>query len=345
MIITRTPFRISFFGGGTDLPDYYNKYGGEVLSTTIDKYLYITCRHMPPYWDYKHRFVYGSNTELVSAIDEIVHPSIRETLRYLGIDYGVDLHYNTDIPARSGIGSSSSFTVGLLNALYGLNGKMISKEDLARKAIHIEQDLIKEAVGAQDQTAAAYGGLNHILFKQDGEIEVRPVTIFPKRSELLNEHLVLVFSGFQRFAKDIEQNKISQLGKHTQELERMKVYTRQAIDILNSDVDICEFGALLNDTWMAKKALSEKVTDDRIDELYQLGLKNGAVGGKLLGAGGGGFMLFFVKPEQRQGLLTALKEYIHVPFSFENSGSQVIYYKANRKNDCGSGYKLSETII
>lgn len=279
MIITRTPFRISFFGGGTDLPDYYSKYGGEVLSTTIDKYLYITCRHMPPFWDFKHRFVYGSKTELVSEIDEIVHPSIRETLRYLGIDYGIDLHYNTDIPARSGIGSSSSFTVGLLNALNGLEGKMMPKADLAKKAIHIEQNLIKEAVGAQDQTAAAYGGLNHILFKENGEIEVHPVTISMERTELLDSHLVLVFSGFQRFAKDIEQNKISQLGKHTAELGKMKEYTRQAIDILNSDMDICEFGALLNDTWMAKKALSEKVTDDRIDKLYNVGLKNGARNG------------------------------------------------------------------
>lgn len=327
MIITRTPFRISFFGGGTDLPDYYHKHGGEVLSTTIDKYLYITCRHMPPFFDYKHRFSYGSKTELVSEINEIEHPSIRETFRYMDIDYGVDLHYNTDIPARSGIGSSSSFTVGLLNALSGLNGRMLSKEDLAHKAIHIEQDLIGEAVGSQDQTAAAYGGLNHIIFRENDEIEVHPITIPSARSRSLNEHLLLVFSGFQRFAKNIEENKIAQLDKHVDDLKKMTDYTHQALEILNSDIDICEFGALLNDTWMAKKRLSERVADERINEMYQIAIKNGAVGGKLLGAGGGGFMLFFVKPERRNELLSALQQYVYVPFQFDHSGSTVIYYK------------------
>ena len=198
MIITRTPFRISFFGGGTDLPDFYKNYGGgEVVSTTIDKYLYITCRHMPPFWDYKHRFVYGSNSEFVCDLDEIEHPAIRETLRFLNVDYGVDMHYNTDIPARSGIGSSSSFTVGLLNALYGLEGKIKSKHELTKESIYIEQKLIKEPVGSQDQTAAAYGGFNHIVFRQDGEIEVRPITISRERVTELERHLFLVFTGFQ----------------------------------------------------------------------------------------------------------------------------------------------------
>ncbi len=184
MIITRTPLRISFFGGGTDIPEFYKKHGGQVLSTTINKYLYITCRHMPPFWEYKHRFVYGSNTEFVSELDEIDHPSIRETLRFLHVDYGVDMHYNTDIPARSGMGSSSSFTVGMLNAVNGLNGKIKAKHELMYDAIHIEQEMIGEAVGSQDQAAAAYGGFNRIVFRRDGKIEVRPVTVSESRKRI-----------------------------------------------------------------------------------------------------------------------------------------------------------------
>lgn len=327
MIITRTPLRISFFGGGTDLPDYYRKFGGEVLSTTIDKYLYITCRHMPPFWDFKNRFVYGTKTELVSGIEEIEHPAIRETLRYMDLDYGLDLHYNTDIPARSGMGSSSSFTVGLLNALHGLNGKMLSRKELAVQAIHIEQDLIPEAVGSQDQMAAAFGGFNHIVFKKSGDIEVYPMTLPTERIRLLNEHLVLIFTGFQRFAKNIEKDKMQRLDKHHDNLAKMKGYVNQAIDILNTDTDIREFGLLLNDTWREKKLLSDKVSDKRIDEMYQQGMKNGAIGGKLLGAGGGGFMLFFVEPSKQREFIKTFPEYGIVPFRFEDAGSQVIYYR------------------
>ena len=330
MIITRTPLRISFFGGGTDLPDFYRKHGGEVLSTTIDKYLYITCRHMPPFWEYKHRLVYGSNTELVSDIKEIVHPSIRETMRFLNIEYGVDMHYNTDIPARSGMGSSSSFTVGLLNALNGLNGRMTSKYELMCNSIHIEQNMIREAVGSQDQAAAAYGGLNHIVFRKEGGIEVQPVTIPEVRSAELNRHLVLVFTGFQRFAQDIEKDKMKSIDDQITNLLEIKSYVGQAIDILNSHTDICQFGQLLNETWQKKKLLSQKVSNSQIDAMYERGIANGAIGGKLLGAGGGGFMLFFVKPENRERLLKSLSEYTSVPFSFENSGSQNIYYVPER---------------
>ncbi len=293
MIITRTPLRISFFGGGTDLPDFYRKYGGEVISTTIDKYLYITCRHMPPFWEYKHRFVYGSNTELVSGLDEIDHPAIRETLRFLNIDYGVDMHYNTDIPARSGIGSSSSFTVGLLNALNGLNGRIKSKHELMKDSIYVEQEMIKEPVGSQDQTAAAYGGFNHIIFRQDGEIEVHPVTISKERVSTLNKHLLLVFTGFQRYSKNIEKKKIDNIENNIDNLLDMKRYVRESMEILNSQDDICEFGALLNETWRKKKALSDNVSDERIDALYNMGMEHGAVGGKLLGAGGGRIHAFF----------------------------------------------------
>lgn len=327
MIITRTPLRISFFGGGTDLPGFYKRFGGEVISATIDKYLYITCRHMPPFWNYKHRLVYGSNTEMVSSADEIDHPSIRETLRFLDIGYGIDMHYNTDIPARSGIGSSSSFTVGLLNALNGLNGKMMSKYELMKDSIFVEQEMIREPVGSQDQTAAAYGGFNHMIFRQDGEIEVHPVTISQKRRNDLNGHLLLVFTGFQRYSKNIEKKKIENIDKNIENLLEMKKYTAQSVSILNSDTDICEFGSLLNETWRKKKELSDNVSDARIDALYQLGMENGAVGGKLLGAGGGGFMLFFVKPENRKRLKEALHGFLQVPFSFDHTESQVIYYK------------------
>lgn len=327
MIITRTPFRISFFGGGTDLPDFYRQYGGEVLSTTIDKYLYITLRHMTRFWDYKHRFVYGSNTELVSEIDEIQHPAIREVMRFLNISDGVDLHYNTDIPARSGIGSSSSFTVGLLNALYGLNGRISSKQRLAEDAIYVEQQMIGEAVGSQDQTAAAYGGLNHIVFRPDGGIEVHPLTISERRAQELNRHLFLVFTGFQRFAKDIEKGKIQRLASNADQLLEMKGYVRQAIALLNSKEDIAYFGELLNDTWKRKKSLSDQVSNEDIDRMYQTGRENGAIGGKLLGAGGGGFMLFFVRPKDRPRLKAAFRDYTQVPFAFDRAGSQVIYYR------------------
>ena len=327
MIITRTPLRVSFFGGGSDLPNYYMKYGGEVLSTTIDKYLYITCRPMPQFWDFKSRFVYGSKTETILELEEIEHPAIRETLRYLDLGYGIDMHYNTDIPARSGMGSSSSFTVGLLNALNGLNGRMVSKEELMKTAIYIEREMIGEAVGSQDQAAAAYGGFNHIIFKQNGEIEVYPVTILKERKRKLNDNLILVFTGFQRFAKNIEKGKIEKLHYHIDNLKKMKEYTHQAIDILNSDVSIDEFGALLNDTWNEKKKLSDNVSDPAIDEMYERGLKAGAIGGKLLGAGGGGFMLFYVDKEKQQEFSKTFMDKVCVPFAFEDSGSQVIYYR------------------
>ncbi len=327
MIITRTPFRISFFGGGTDLQPYCNEHGGAVLSTTIDKYLYITCRHMPPYWDYNHQLIYGSRNERVKDVDEIEHPSIRETMKYLNVDYGLDLHYDTDIPARSGMGSSSAFTVGLLNALYGLEGKMVSKRKLAAEAIHIEQDLIGEAVGCQDQIAAAFGGLNYITFKRGGGFFVSPVTISRARISELESHLVLIFTGFQRFASDIEKDKISRLNSKVQELKAIAEITQKAFDILNSEQDIRAFGYLMDEAWQLKKTLSEKVSTNEIDNLYKIGMASGAIGGKLLGAGGGGFMLFFCEPSKRDQLLEATNEYLSIPFSFERNGSQVIYYR------------------
>ena len=327
MIITRTPLRISFFGGGTDIPAYYEKHGGAVLSTTIDKYQYITCRKLMPYWSYKHQLRYGSAYEDVNEIDEIRHPSIRETMRFMGVDYGLDLHYNTDVPARSGMGSSSAFTVGLVHALNGLNGKMVSKRKLAADAIHIEQDLIGEAVGSQDQVAAAFGGMNYITFKQEGGFFVHPVTVDGSRKTELEHHLVLVFTGLQRFAADVEKDKMQNLGKKEKALQQMAALVDDAIDILTSDCDIREFGTLLNRGWELKKSLSGKVSTDEVDRLHRLGMEHGAIGAKLLGAGGGGFMLFFCEPGKQAAMLGHLDGYLHIPFRFEENGSQVIYYR------------------
>jgi D-glycero-alpha-D-manno-heptose-7-phosphate kinase len=327
MIITRTPLRISFFGGGTDLPDWYNTHGGAVLSTTINKYLFISCRDMPPYWEFKNRFVYGAKTELVNSIDEIDHPAIREVLRFMQIPYGIDMHYNTDIPARSGMGSSSAFTVGLLRALYGMEGKMVSDRRLATEAIHVEQELIGEAVGCQDQIATAFGGFNHIVFHEDGDFEVNPVIIPRSRLQELNDHLVLVYTGIQRIASKIEEKKIKQLGSHKTEMQTIQRYVDDALELLNGNDPIEEFGRLLHETWQMKKKLSDDVTNDSLDELYKTCLSNGAIGGKLLGTGGGGFMLLFVKPQDRETMLKSLPNFIPVSFNFDTTGCQIIYYQ------------------
>ena len=327
MIITRTPLRISFFGGGTDMPVWYEKHGGAVLSTTIDKYQYITCRKLMPYWDYKHQFHYGSAYEMVRELDEIRHPSIRETMRFFNLPYGLDMHYNTDIPARSGMGSSSAFTVGLVNALYGMEGKMPNKRRMAMDAIHIEQDLIKETVGSQDQIATAFGGLNFIEFKKGGGFFVHPVTIGKERKEELENHLVLVFSGFSRFASEVEKKKLASLKQKEAVLREMQDMVQEALEVLTGNKDLRTFGEMLNHTWKLKRSLSEGVSTSEIDELYERGMKSGAIGGKLLGAGGGGFLLFFCEPKKQGAMLEALKGYLHIPFHFEENGSQVIYYR------------------
>lgn len=327
MIITRTPLRISFFGGGTDIPIWYREHGGAVLSTTINKYQYITCRRLMPYWDYKHQFFYGSANEMVNDFSEIRHPSIRETLRYFGLNYGLDMHYNTDIPARSGMGSSSAFTVGFVNALYGMEGKMPNKRTLAVDAIHIEQDLIKETVGSQDQIAAAFGGLNFIEFKRTNGFFVHPVTISKERREELERHLVLVFSGFSRFASEVEKKKLASFAKKEAVLHEMQDMVYEALEVLTSNKDLRTFGKMLDYTWRLKRSLSESVSTSAIDELYERGLKSGAIGGKLLGAGGGGFFLFFCEPDKQRGMIEALKGHLHIPFHFEENGSQVVYYR------------------
>ncbi len=327
MIITRTPFRISFFGGGTDFPAWYRENGGAVLSTTIDKYCYVHLRRLPPFFDYKHKVVFFSKQEAFNEIDEIRHPAVRETYRFMNVSDGLVMQHDGDLPSHSGLGSSSSFTVGLLHALYTLSGRMVTKKRLALEAIHIEQEMIKEAVGSQDQVAVSFGGLNKIVFLANQNIEVTPVTVGAGKIQSLSEHLMLFFTGFARFAVEIEQDKMKQLSKRSSELTSMHAMVDQAIDILNGDsADLDDFGRLLHETWTRKRSLSVKVSNNHIDEIYETARKAGALGGKILGAGGGGFILFYVKPELQEAMKKALGKLLYVPFRFDMLGSQVIYF-------------------
>lgn len=326
MIITRTPFRISFFGGGTDYPIWYREHGGAVLSTTINKYCYITCRYLPPFFDYKYRLRYSVREE-IGAINEIRHPSIRECLRSVNIEKGIEMVHTSDIPARSGIGSSSAFTVGFLNALYALLGKMVTKRQLAREAIHIEQDLIKESVGSQDQVACAFGGLNKIEFGGHNEFYVNPIPISNEKLSLLQKHLMLFFTGYTRSASDIADEQISNTHAKKSELKAMVGMVDEGINILNSNANnIIDFGRLLHEAWNIKRSLTNSITTNKIDEIYRTALKAGAIGGKLLGAGGGGFMLLFASPEVQPFIKESLKNFLNVPFAFENLGTQIIVY-------------------
>lgn len=326
MIITRTPFRISFFGGGTDYPAWYEENGGAVLSTTINKYCHIMCRYLPPFFDYNYLLRYSTREE-VKEVSEIVHPSARECLRYLDVSKGVEITHTGDIPARSGIGSSSAFTVGLLQALYALKGKMVTKRNLARDAIHVEQNLIKENVGSQDQVATAFGGFNKIEFSGANEFYVSPVTIHEGKLDLLQSHLMLFFTGFSRYASDIAVEQIKQTPRHKAELTAMVEMVDEAIRILDrSSDDLSDFGKLLNESWGLKKKLNGLISNDKIDEVYEIAMKSGALGGKLLGAGGGGFILFFVPPEDHQRIRKSLKNMLYVPFGLEKLGTQVILY-------------------
>jgi len=326
MIISRTPFRISFFGGGTDYPVWYQENGGAVLATTFDKYCYITCRCLPPFFEHKYRIVY-SQAELVHEIDEIHHPAVRETLRFMGISDGVEIHHDGDLPARTGLGSSSSFTVGLLHALYALKGTMPSKMQLAREAIHIEQEVLKENVGCQDQVLAAFGGFCRVNFSGDKNIDIKLITLSPSRLESLQNHLMLFFTGFSRTASEIAGEQIKQTPVKKRELTEMLHLVDEAIAILNSDRDLLDFGKLLHENWQLKRSLTDKIATPYTDFLYDIAIKAGATGGKLLGAGGGGFMLFFVKPELQAQVSKAMGNVLHVPFRFESSGSQIIFYE------------------
>lgn len=328
MIVTRTPFRISFFGGGTDYPTWFQEHGGVVVATTIDKYCYISCRYLPPFFEHKYRVVY-SKIENVGDPTDIQHPAVRAVLQHMGCKDGLEIHHDGDLPARSGLGSSSSFTVGLLNALKAIKGKHISNEDLASLAIHIEQDVIKENVGSQDQISAAYGGFNRIEFLQNGGFRVNPVILHRDRQEAFQNNLMLFFTGFSRIASEIAKSKIDNIHQRYAELSRMKEMADEAISVLQGTGSLDEFGYLLDQGWQYKKSLSDKVSTAEIDQMYQTARNAGALGGKLLGAGGGGFMLFFVRPEDQARVRESLSHLIHVPFKFENSGSRVVLYQPN----------------
>lgn len=327
MIISRTPFRISFFGGGSDYPVWYKKYGGKVLGTSIDKYCYISCRHLPPFFDYKHRIVY-SNMEHTNQIEEIKHPAVRGIFNYLEVQKGLEIHHDGDLPARSGLGSSSSFTVGLLHALHALEGKMVSKRDLALQAMHVEQNILNENVGSQDQILAAYGGFNTVEFFQDGRYSVQSVILNKQRLTDFQNHLMLCFTGVTRFASDIAKSHIENMENKKKEIQQMQQMTEYAIEILNDPkVDLKEFGELLDDYWSFKRGLSDKVCTPQIDEIYQTAMDAGAYGGKLLGAGGGGFMLFFARPEVQPKIREALKKLVHPQFRLDLTGSKIVVYE------------------
>lgn len=327
MIISQTPFRISFFGGGTDYPAYYKEHGGVVLSTTIDKYCYITCRYLPKFFEHSSRIVY-SKTELVNGVDEINHPSVRECLKFMKITKGVEIHHDADLPARSGLGSSSAFTVGLLNALHALKGQMPSKMNLAHSAIHVEQDLIGENVGSQDQCSAAFGGFNRISFNGSHEIDYRPITLSNEKFEVLQERLVMFYTGITRIASDVAAEQIKKTPTLNNELKTMKEMVGHAENILGGRIDgIDDFGRLLHESWMLKRSLTNKITNGRIDEIYETARKSGALGGKLLGAGSGGFMLFYIRPENKKKLIETMKDLLYVPFRFDFLGSRILYYR------------------
>lgn len=327
MIISRTPFRISFFGGGTDYPVWYEKNGGAVLSTTINKYSYINCRHYPPFFDKKHRIVW-SEIELVDNFDDIKLRPAREVLKLLNLqDVGIEIHHSADLPSQAGLGSSSAFTVGLLNTLRSFKGELPSKKQLALEAIHVEQNLLKENVGSQDQVAAAYGGFNKIVFGGEEKIDVRPVSIPSQSLANLQESLMLFSTGLLRNASDVAADQVKNTPTKEKELKAMLGLVDEAIKTLSSAGNIDDFGRLLHETWLLKRGLSSKITNEKIDEIYEAGLRAGALGGKLLGAGGGGFVLFYVRPENQAKVKEALKDLIHVPFKFEGSGSQIIHYQ------------------
>ena len=324
MIITSTPFRMSFFGGGTDMESFFKEYGGEVLSTTFDKFCYVNVRHLPRFFDYKTELSY-STTERVQTVDEIRHPAIRNAMKMLDM-HEIRLTYEADLPAKSGLGTSSSFAVGMLNAFYALKGKYASKKQLADEAIYLERVLCNEAGGWQDQIAASFGGFNRIIFNAEG-YEVRPVIISPERKRHLNDNLLLFFTGFTRFSSEVQVENAKGRGDKTAQYKEMLSLVDEAESVLTDPhTDIDEFGRLLDYNWKLKRQTGKSVTNDGIDALYAKGIAAGALGGKLLGAGGGGFLIFYVPQERRSSVMEAMKDLLHVPFEFENGGTKVIYY-------------------
>jgi D-glycero-alpha-D-manno-heptose-7-phosphate kinase len=333
MITTKTPLRISFFGGGTDYPVWYRQYGGAVLSTTIDKSCYVTCRWLPPFFPYHSRISY-TRMENVNRNDEIQHPSVRACLQFLSMGEGVEIHHIADLPARTGLGTSSAFTVGLLLGLYALRNQMRDKHTLASDAIFVEQEVIREAVGSQDQVSAAYGGFNRIDFSPDGKIEVNRIIVSPARLSELENHLAVYFTGFSRTAAEIAQEQIQETPHRKSELETMQQMVDEGEAIVTDERrSLNDFGRLLHEGWKIKKSLTSKISNPSLDVIYEAGLDAGAIGGKLLGAGGGGFMLFFIPPARREALRRRLQGLLCVPFRFSGTGSQVVVYEPEEMFD------------
>ena len=329
MIISRTPFRISFFGGGTDYPAWYCEHGGAVLATTIDKYCYISVRELPPFFDHRFRVVY-SIVENVKEIGDIQHPAVRGVLEWMRVNKGLEIHHDGDLPARSGLGSSSSFTVGLINAVHALDGHHVTKETLANEAIHVEQCVLRERVGLQDQVSAAFGGFNHIEIAQNGTYRVTPMVLPVDRLHALQNHLMLVFTGISRTANEVAETIVLNIKNKAADMKAMQQMVDHAIEIISSaKTDLIEFGRLMKDAWELKRALSDRVTNSTVDQLLDAAMQAGAVGGKLLGAGGGGFMLLFVRPEDQARVRAALANLIIVPLKFEMSGGRIVLYQPN----------------
>lgn len=336
MIITRTPLRISFFGGGTDYAPWFREHGGAVLATTIDKYLYLHCRYLPPFFDFKSRIVW-SKIEQVQEPGEIAHPAIRGILEWLKIGEGVEIHHHGDLPARTGLGSSSSFSVGLLHALHALRGELVSKRKLAEEAIYVEQQVLQENVGVQDQIQSAFGGLNRIDIRTDGSFEVSPLVVRAERLAGLQKHLLLLYTGLSRTASEIAAEQVATMGSKTAELKAMREMVDEGERILVGTGDLREFGRLLDESWKLKRQLSSKIAPGFVNEIYDTALQAGADGGKLLGAGGGGFMLIFVQPERRAAVLRSLSNLLPVPFQFERGGTQIVLYEPTAQNGNGHG--------
>lgn len=349
MIISRTPYRLSFFGGGTDYPLWFEQNKGAVLATTIDKYCYITCRYLPPFFEHKSRIIY-SKMEHINRVEEIDHPAVREVLKYLKIHEGVEIHHDGDLPARSGLGTSSSFTVGLLNSLYALKGIMTTKESLAREAIYIEQECCRENVGCQDQVLAAYGGFNLVEFGGTDHLQVRQVTLPDERFRDLQDHTMLFFTGFHRpdrdrkkvkkvaagmgdqkenkraTSSDIIAHQIARIPDKTQDYRSLYQMVFHALELLNGG-RIAAFGKLLHEAWLIKRTLSERITTGHIDDIYEAARRAGALGGKILGAGGGGFLMVFARPSDQAKIRAKLGKLLEIPCRFECQGSQIIFYQ------------------
>jgi D-glycero-alpha-D-manno-heptose-7-phosphate kinase len=335
MIISRTPFRISFFGGGTDYPAWYRRHGGAVLAASIDKYCYLTCRYLPPFFEHRIRLVYRK-IETCKTIDEIAHPVVKAVLERLGFERGLELHHDGDLPARSGMGSSSAFGVGLLNAIYTLLGQTRSKMELAQESIHVEQEIIRETVGSQDQVMAAFGGLRYVQFHKDDSITVDALPLAPTRLAELQDHLMLFYTGIARTASEVARTYVTNIESQRRQLDSMRCMVEESVDILIGGVNLRAFGHLLHEAWLTKRSLSPQVSTPQVDAWYKDAWRAGAVGGKLTGAGGGGFLLFFVPPEKRRAVRLALAPLLEVPFAFEAAGSQIIF------NEPGVDYRAAD---